>query len=111
MVTVSKIQQGVSAYIAEEFLGRLNGLQKWGVDIVTSLLLANSAEIFNRCKNNEAVKLMGVIDENDNIDIDKLYTYARAAAVKGPVTFSMPLVGAVTLNEGDVDKLYNCIVR
>ena len=110
-VSVGQVQQGIGDYISEEFVGKLNGLQKWGVDIAAGLLLVSATDIFNKYKDNELVKMMGIIDEENNIDIDKIYYRAKAAAAKGPVTFTMPIVGAVTLNEHDVERLYAHITK
>ena len=111
MVSVGKVQQGIGDYINEEFVGKLSGLQKWGVDIAAGLLLVNAADIFNKYKDNDLVKMMGIIDSEDNIDIDKIYYRAKSAAQKGPVTFTMPIVGAVTLNEHDIERLYAHITK
>lgn len=111
MVSLAKVQQGIGDYISEEFVNKLNGLQKWGVDIAAGLLLANTTDIFNRYKKNELVQMMNIIDAEDKIDIDKIYHRAKAAAQRGPVTFTMPIVGAVTLNEHDVERLYAHITK
>ena len=52
---------------------------------------------------------MGVIDENDQIDIDAIYREFAAQAQRGAITFDVPLVGALTLTAADVDKLYGYI--
>ena len=53
---------------------------------------------------------MGVIDDNDMIDIDKLHAEFAKQAQRGAITFDVPLMGALTLNAADVDKLYSYIV-
>lgn len=52
---------------------------------------------------------MGVIDDQDQIDIDAIYREFAAQAQRGAVTFDVPLVGALTLTVADVDKLYRYI--
>lgn len=110
MVTVAQVQSGIERYISTEFLSKLNGVQKWVVDAASAMYLLNAGKIFEGLKNNPMIAALGVIDEQDHIDIDKLYKHFKAAAGKAPATVSIPLLGAVTLNEGDVDKLYNFIV-
>lgn len=110
MVTVAQVQSGIQKYINNEFLNKLAGVQKWAVDALSAMYLLNSGNIFENLKANPFVAALGVIDEQDHIDIDKLYKHFKAAAGKSPATISVPLLGAVTLNEGDVDKLYNYIV-
>ena len=72
-------------------------------------MLSRSGEIFNTLKNNPVVSAMGVIDEQDQIDIDAIYQEFAAQAQRGAVTFDVPLVGALTLTAADVDKLYRYI--
>lgn len=110
MVTVAQVQTGLQKYIAGEFLQKLNGLQKWVVDAASAMYLLNFGTIFNQLKANPMITALGVIDEQDHIDIDKLYQHFKAAAEKCPATMTVPMLGAVTLNVGDVDKLYNYIV-
>ena len=72
-------------------------------------MLSRSGEIFNTLKSNPVVSAMGIIDEQDQIDIDAIYREFAAQAQRGAVTFDVPLVGALTLTATDVDKLYGYI--
>jgi hypothetical protein len=55
--------------------------------------------------------MLEVIDENDMIDIDTLYREFLKQAQKGPATFDVPMVGALTLNTADVEKIYRYIIE
>ena len=35
--------------------------------------MSNSTSVFNELKNNSMIKLLGVVDKNDMIDVDTLY--------------------------------------
>lgn len=109
MVTLAQVQAGLNRYIAQEFLSKMTGWQKWVFGASAAMLNSNITGIFNQLKGNNLVKMMGVIDENDNIDIDKLYAAFKEQARQSSVTFDLPVVGATTLNEGDVEKLYSFI--
>lgn len=109
-VTLAQVQHGVERYISAEFLSKLSGVQKWVIDAAAAMYLANAGAIFENVKKNPLIAALGIIDEQDRIDVDKLYKNFKEAAKKGPATISVPLLGAVTLNESDVDKLYNFIV-
>ena len=52
---------------------------------------------------------MHIIDDNDLIYIDKLHTEFAKQAQRGAITFDVPLMGALTLNASDVDRLYSYI--
>ena len=110
MVNLAQVQRGVERYVSTEFLSKLSGVQKWVVDAAVAMYLTNAGPIFDGLKKNPLVSALGIINEQDHIDIDKLYKHFKAAATKGPATMSVPILGAVTLSESDVDKLYNFIV-
>lgn len=110
MVNLAQVQRGVERYISTEFLSKLTGVQKWVVDAAVAMYLTNAGTIFEGLKKNPLVSALGVINEQDHIDIDKLYKHFKAAAAKGPATLSVPMLGPVTLSESDIDKLYNFIV-
>lgn len=107
---LAQVQRGVERYISAEFLSKLSGVQKWVIDAAAAMYLTNAPAIFNSLKGNPLVSALDIVDEQDHIDVDKLYKHFKAAASKGPATMTIPILGAVTLNENDVDKLYNYIV-
>ena len=43
------------------------------------------------------------------VDVDKIYKEMKKQAKKSAVTFDMPMIGPITLNEQDVDKMYELI--
>lgn len=110
MVTLAQVQAGVEKYLETEILSKIPGWQKWVLGAAAARMLSRSGEIFNTLKNNPVVSAMGVIDEQDQIDIDAIYREFAAQAQRGAVTFDVPLVGALTLTAADVDKLYGYII-
>lgn len=109
MVTLNQIQNGLVRYIDNDLLPMVTGWKKWGFGAIASLTLANMPEIFNQLKTNDFVRLLGVIDGDDMIDIDKLYRELYAQAQKGAATFDLPIVGAVTVNKTDLERIYRYI--
>ena len=75
-----------------------------------SMALSRSTDIFNQIKDHPVIKVMHIIDDNDLIDIDKLHAEFAKHAQRGAITFDVPLMGALTLNASDVDRLYSYIV-
>lgn len=109
MVTLAQVQAGVEKYLDTEILSKIPGWQKWVLGAAASRTLSRSGEIFNTLKSNPVVSAMGVIDDQDQIDIDAIYREFAAQAQRGAVTFDVPFVGALTLTAADVDKLYRYI--
>ena len=111
MVTMDQIKRGAARYVDEEFTVKLSGWQRWAVGAGAAMALENLEVPMSGLRENPAVQAMGVLDEAGNVDLDRVYTALKKQAQKGPVTFQMPLLGAVTINEQDVDRLYTCILQ
>lgn len=111
MVTIDQIKRGAARYLDEEFTTRLNGWRRWAVGAGGAMMLENLDTTLLTLRENPAVRALGVLDEAGNVDIDRVYTHVRNEAQKGAVTFTAPVIGPVTLNAGDVEKLYTCIVQ
>ena len=109
MVTLAQVQAGVEKYLETEILSKIPDWRKWVLGAGASRMLSRSTEIFNQLKTNPVVSAMGIIDENDQIDIDAVYREFSAQAQRGAITFDVPLVGPLTLGAGDVDQLYRYI--
>lgn len=110
MVTLAQVTAGIERYLDTEILAKIPGWQKWVLGAAASRMLSRSGEIFNTLKNNPVVSAMGVIDEQDQIDIDAIYREFSKQAQRGAITFDIPLMGALTVNSGDIDRLYNYII-
>lgn len=110
MVTLAQVQAGVEKYLETEILSKIPGWQKWVLGAAASRMLSRSGEIFNTLKSNPIVSAMGVIDEQDQIDIDAIYREFSKQAQRGAITFDIPLMGALTVNSSDIDRLYNYII-
>lgn len=109
MYEYNKVINGVAKYIDAEIVEKITGWKKWVVGSGVGIALSNTTDIFNQLKNNEFVKMLNIIDKDDRIDIDKIYKEMKKQAKKGAVTFDVPMLGGLTLNEQDVDKLYEFI--
>lgn len=111
MVRMDQVQRGIARYLDEEFTAKLGGWQKWVFGAASAMFLENFSTTAQRVRDNEMVKTFGVFDEAGNVDVEKLYRYFKAQAEKSPVTFTIPLIGPVTMNAQDVDRLYACITQ
>lgn len=110
MVPYNKVINGITKYIDEEIVNKLTGAQKWIIGTGAGIILMKATDVFNAIKNNPIIKTMGIINANDEVDVELIYKELKKQAQKGAITFDVPMVGALTLNEQDVDKLYNKIM-
>lgn len=109
MVNATQIINGVVKYIDAEILAKIDGWQKWVLGVGAGLAVGRAGEIFNAIANQPMVKMLGVVDEQGMVDIEMLHKEFAKQAAKGPVTFDMPMIGAMTINQNDVEKLYHYI--
>lgn len=110
MVTLAQVQKGIGKYLDSEILPKITGWQKWVFGATLSLSLSKISNIFNTLKENAFIKMLDVVDEDDNIDIDTIYQEFRKQAQMGAITFDVPIVNLpLTLNVTDIDKIYHHI--
>lgn len=106
MVRIQSIQNGILKFIDNELLPKMQGWKKWTFGAIASLWLSNLPNVFQKLKGNAFVGTLGLIDASDMINIEKLYAEFYKQAERGSVTFDIPVIGQLTLDKSDVEKLY-----
>ena len=109
MVTYNQVVNGMSRYIDQEIVNKMQGWQRWALGAGAGIMMNKGTNMFNAFKAHPVVKMLEVIDENGMIDIDTIYAELRKQAEKGSATFDAPMIGTITLTKDDVDKLYRLI--
>lgn len=110
MVTLAQVRSGLERYIEAEIISQIADWRKWVIGAAASMALDKSTDIFNQLKGNPMIKALGVIDDQDMIDIDRLHAEFAKQAQRGAITIDVPMLGALTLNAHDVDRLYQYIM-
>lgn len=110
MATMTQIQNGIAKYVDAEIVSAMPGWQKWLFGAAAAIALENLPATINRWKDHELVRMLGVIDKDGSIDIQKVYHGIKRQSAKGPVSFEVPGMGTLTLHDADVDKIYNMII-
>lgn len=107
MSTIVSVMEGTKEFFEEELLTKMNGLSKWVVGAGLSMVMDNAVNTFNELKANPLIKALGIIHEDDTIDVDTLYAKLKEQAhMYGAVTFNLPMIGVMTFREEDLDHLY-----
>ena len=106
-MTFDRVETGMIKYIQEEIASKAPTYMKFLIYTGTFLGTAKFEHVFEKVKDNTIIQSLGVIDENNDIDIESLYDAARKAMSKvGSVEYM-----GIKFNEADVDSLYNYIKR
>lgn len=114
MISMKQLVQGVGSWIDDEILPSLLNGNVWNdlaVRGVAALVTMRGQNIVAGLMNNPMIKMMGVVDAEGMIDIDILKAVLDQVM---PDALPVELPGAnfrMTLRRGDVDKLYEHIVR
>lgn len=111
MVSINRVQTGLSRYLDNEIMPKLSGWQKWVFSAAATAYIADASKVAEKVRSSATLAPLSLIDEANNIDVDKIYQHLRPAAEKCPAPISIPGMGTITLTVSDVDMLYNCIMN
>lgn len=107
-VTIDQAMRGAMRYADNEVIPHLPGGKGIGAGIMLALIMEGSREKILALRENPAVKLMHIMDEQGNIDIDRLYSAARPK-FENKLSVDVPFIGSLKFDQNDVDKLYKYI--
>lgn len=110
MVTMNQVQNGLVKYIDTDILPHLTGIRKVGLGMYSALASQNIGKTILKYKDHPAIAMIDVIDENGNVDIDKLYQAAVPMFANGEKqSIDIPLIGELRIDRTDIEKLYQYI--
>lgn len=112
MVSIDKIEKGVANYLDAELMPQLqsNGIEKVIIGTAASLLIRKSGDIITGYKDNKLVKMLGIMDDNGNVDVETLAEELKKNISKDGFTVDIPIIGTLTFHKEDVDKLCDYIM-
>lgn len=110
MVTMEQVKNGLIKYIDADIMPHLTGLRKIGMGVYVALAADKAVEMVMQYREHPAVAVLGVIDSEGNVDIDRLYQ-AVAPMVQGgeKIPVDIPLIGEIRMDKTDIEKLYKYI--
>lgn len=104
-VTIDQAMRAAVRFADNEIIPHLPGGKGIGAGIMLALIMDGGREKLLALREHPAVKLMRVMDEQGNIDIDRLYNAARPK-FESKLPVAVPLIGELKFDQNDVDKLY-----
>ena len=109
MVTIDQAMRGVAQYADNEIIPHLPTGKGIGAGIALALIMDGGKAQLLKLRENPAVQMMGVMDADGNIDIDRLYNVARPRVDGQKLPVMVPIIGELRFDAGDLDKLYRYI--
>ena len=112
MVSIDKIEKGVANYLDAELMSQFQGnsVEKVLVGTAASLLIRKSGTIVEGYKDNSVVKMLGIMDDNGDVDVDILAEELKKNISKEGFVVDVPILGTLTFHKEDVDKLCDYIM-
>ena len=108
--SIDKVQRGLARYLDEEIVSKAEGKSKWLMTGMLTLYTAKLPQIVHQFKNNEAIKVLGIISDDGGIDVEAIAASVRPAARKSPMEITLPFNGGtVRFTESDIDMLLDHI--
>ena len=77
MVTIDQAMRGVAKYADDEIIPHLPMGKGIGAGIALALIMDGGKAQLLKLRENPAVQMMGIMDADGNIDLDRLYNAAR----------------------------------
>ena len=105
MITLQRFKTGLARYADTELVPKLEGWEKIAFGAGASLMLSAPDEKLLKLLHSPAISMMGIVDEQDNIDIDALYK-AVVPQFESKQRLPLPLVGDFTFDRSDIETLY-----
>lgn len=103
----NQVKEGIIEYTQTEIINKAEGPMKFVLYTGVALLAPKLDEIYTQYKQHPVIKALGIIKENDEIDVSILYN-AMKDAIKKLEKFEFM---GIIFNEQDVDILYRNIMR
>ena len=109
MVTIDQAMRGVAQYADNEIIPHLPTGKGIGAGIALALIMDGGKSRILALKDLPAVQMMGIMDAEGNIDLDRLYNAARPRFDGQKLPVTVPIIGELRFDVGDLDKLYRYI--
>lgn len=109
MVTIDQAMRGAAKFADNEIIPHLPMGKGIGAGIALALIMDGGKTQLLKLRENPAVQMMGIMDEDGNIDLDRLYNAARSRVDGKKIPLTIPVIGELRFDVNDVDRLYKYI--
>ena len=109
MVTIDQAMRGVAQYADNEIIPHLPTGKGIGAGIALALIMDGGKAQLLKLRENPAVQMMGIMDADGNIDLDRLYNAVRTRVDGKKIPLTIPVIGELRFDVNDVDRLYKYI--
>lgn len=109
MIHYKQAIEGIARYIDSEIVPKMDGLQKWIFGTGAGIAMRKADEIFHQFKDHQLLKALDLVKDED-INIELIYEELIKQANQSAVKIEIPLLGTLSLNKDDIEKMYRIIM-
>lgn len=109
MIALDQVLRGLSRFADAEIIPHLPTGKGIGAGIALALMMDGGKSKLINLRENPVIQMMGIMDAEGNIDLDRLYNVARTKFDGKKVSVAIPLIGELRFDVNDVDRLYKYI--
>ena len=111
MVTIQKVQSGLTRFVDTELIPNLSGWDKVLIGGACGLLASNLPKIVAGYASDPMICALGIYDpDTQTIDIDKAYQAILPYLGAEQFPIKIPKVGiTIKVGKNEIDRLYKCI--
>lgn len=103
----NQVKEGLISYVQNEIIHKAEGHMKFVLYTAVALMVPKLDEMYHQYKKHPVIEALGLISENDEIDVGALYQAMKDAMHKlGKVEFM-----GIIFNASDVETLYKYIIQ
>lgn len=101
---------GLTKYVDHELTPKMTGLNKWLFGTGAGIVASKGEHVFHALKDIPLMHTLELI-EDENINVSCIYKELLIQAEKGPIYIEIPMIGTLTLDKTDVEKMYRYIIE
>ena len=109
MVTIDQAMRGAAKFADNEIIPHLPTGKGIGAGIALALIMDGGKNRILALKGHPAVHMMGIMDAEGNIDLDRIYNPALTRVDGKKIPLTIPVIGELKFDVNDVDRLYKYI--
>lgn len=102
---------GIVKFIDDDLLPKMHGLNRWLFGTGAGIMASKSEKLFEEFKHNQLIKTLDLMNDEGMVDVVCIYKELLRQADNGPVNIEVPMLGTITLDKSDVEKMYRYIME
>ena len=75
MVSIDKVQTGISRYLDNEVVPKMSGANRWLFSAAAAAYVAEAPKLVKKLNENKALAALNLVDEAGNVDVEKISVY------------------------------------